>query len=79
MPVQLSNCAHDLLSESDSGGRIEPNIVTVLPLTVTFTGLPAEPRMSPLTGHTRCFSAAARSATESSAKPLEASAGAASV
>ena len=32
MPVQVWNSAHDLFSESDSGGRIEPNIVTVLPL-----------------------------------------------
>jgi hypothetical protein len=31
MPVHCSNSAHDLFSESDSGLRIEPNIVTVVP------------------------------------------------
>ncbi len=31
MPVHLLNSAHELLSESDSGLRIEPNIVTVVP------------------------------------------------
>ena len=29
MPVHCSNCAQDFFSESDSGLRIEPNIVTV--------------------------------------------------
>src|SRR5690242_11651480 len=31
MPVQVSNCCHDLLSESDSGLMMEPNIVTFVP------------------------------------------------
>jgi hypothetical protein len=32
MPVHFWKSAHDVFSESDSGLRIEPNIVTVLPL-----------------------------------------------
>src|ERR1035437_1658134 len=32
MPVHVWKSAHDLLSESDSGLKIDPNIVTVVPL-----------------------------------------------
>ena len=32
IPVHFENSAHELFSESDSGLRIDPNIVTVLPL-----------------------------------------------